>query len=436
MTDMSFHVLAEKVLAQTEYLATLSESSTELTRCYLTEQHQQANQAVHDWMQNAGMQRWTDEVGNAWGRLPAFGDEARCDSSLTPRVIIGSHIDTVRNAGKYDGMLGVLAGIAVAAKLNTRTLPFHLDVVAFGDEEGTRFGQTLIGSSAAAGEWDPNWLKLVDDREISLEQAMREFGLVPEMAKQASCAADPVKAYLELHIEQGPVLEAKGLPVGAVTGIAGAKRYQFEVTGMAGHAGTVPMGQRQDALAGAAEMVLAIESVANNLTQVVATVGQFSVTPGAVNVIAGKAGFSLDIRSLDEAALAKAERAIFQQVDAIAARRGLLACHKEIHRASSVNCSAVLTEVIASACEKVTKQSPLSLPSGAGHDAMAMARCCPVGMVFVRCDKGVSHHPGEAVELSDVAAGIEVLFESVCSLVGLDESTSINTQREELMGEL
>ncbi|WEM44542.1 allantoate amidohydrolase (plasmid) [Photobacterium sp. DA100] len=422
MTDTSFRQLAETVLAQAEHLAMLSESATELTRCYLTEQHQQAIQALHQWMQDAGMQTWTDAVGNAWGRLPASESQVR-DTSLIPRVIIGSHIDTVRNAGKYDGMLGVLAGIAVAEKLNSRALPFHLDVVAFGDEEGTRFGQTLIGSSAVAGEWNPNWLELVDDNGVSLSEAMVEFGLAPREAAIASCAKEPVTAYLELHIEQGPVLEAEDLPVGAVTGIAGAKRYQFEVTGMAGHAGTVPMTKRQDALAGTAEMVLAIETVANNVKDVVATVGQVCAAPGAVNVIAGKAAFSLDIRSLDEAELAKAERAIFQQIDAIAARRGLVASYQEIHRAASVECAPELTGIIAAACEMVTRKSPLSLPSGAGHDAMAMARCCPVGMVFVRCDKGISHHPAEAVQLDDVAVGLEVLCESVLSLALDKEST-------------
>lgn len=394
---------AERVMAQCDQLAAFSEHEDALCRRYLTVEHQQANQQVAQWMQEAGMRVWQDAAGNQWGRYPADAPPER------PVVILGSHLDTVNNAGKYDGMLGVLSAIEVVRQLHQdqSQLPFAIEVVGFGDEEGVRFGATLLGSAAVTGQWQQEWFALTDAQGIALSEAMLQFGLDPEQI--ASCAREhsQVQAYLELHIEQGPVLEQAGQAVGIVSAIAGAKRFQFSLTGMAGHAGTVPMNLRRDALCGAAQMVGAIEMAAWE-HHVVATVGKLEAHPGAVNVIPGAAEFTLDLRAKDDERLEKALEAILLVARRIADGRQLALDVQLIHEAQAVSCDAQLQAALASTLEQ-QGYKPHSLLSGAGHDAMMMANIAPVGMLFVRCKGGISHHPAESVSLDDVQAGIDAL---------------------------
>ena len=239
---------AQRIMERADHLATFTSMQDGLKRTYLSPEHKQAHHQLGEWMQQAGLETWQDSVGNQWGRKVS-------SNPTMPTLIIGSHSDTVADAGKYDGNLGILVGISSLEQLKNVELPFHVDVVAFADEEGTRFNSTLIGSSAVAGVFDQNWLSLKDNDGVTMSQSMVEFGLSPEEVGKDSRSPEDVLAYLEVHIEQGPVLEAQNQPVGVVTGIAGAKRFQFQVKGLAGHAGTVPMDMRMDALCAVAEMI-------------------------------------------------------------------------------------------------------------------------------------------------------------------------------------
>ena len=406
---MDFQQLAKQVMDRLETLGNISQSDEHLDRRYLTAEHKQANALVGSWMQEAGMQTWQDQAGNLWGRWQASDPAA-------PRFIMGSHLDTVPNGGKYDGMLGVVAPVTLIAALQAANvrLPFHLDVVGFGDEEGTRFRSTLLGSRALTGQWPKSWAELTDENGISLAQALKDFGLDFDAIPEATIATDNLSGYLELHIEQGPVLEDLNLPVGVVSAIAGAKRFEFSVTGMAGHAGTVPMPLRLDALAATSEMILAVEATAKK-HGVVATVGQINNRPNGVNVISGFTTFSLDIRSEHDDLRDTALDDILAQFEDIAARRKVTLKREPTHAANAVHCDKALQSVLrdAIAAQNITAHT---LFSGAGHDAMAIADICPVAMLFMRCDKGISHHPAEAIETSDVAVTLAVLSHTLQNL--------------------
>lgn len=401
--------IAQQVMTRCDELGKISQSDENLDRRYLTPEHQQANQLVGEWMSQAGMKTWQDEAGNLWGRLESKTPNA-------PRFLVGSHLDTVPNGGKYDGMLGVLAPISLIHALNEQSLelPFHLDLVGFGDEEGTRFRSTLLGSRALTGQWPAEWAEVEDADGISLKNALKTFGSDFDKIPNAAISTDDLIGYLELHIEQGPVLEQEGLPVGVVSAIAGAKRFEINIKGMAGHAGTVPMPLRQDALCAASEMILAVERIAQE-HGIVATVGQINNRPNGVNVISGNTSISLDIRSefddKRDAGLAQ----IMLKIKAIADRRQVTLGIKQTHAASAVHCDkglqGILRDAIANAGYKA-----LTLPSGAGHDAMAIANICPVAMLFMRCDKGISHNPAEAINAEDVAVSLEVLDHAIKNL--------------------
>lgn len=389
------------VMDRADELALFTSTPGALTRTYLSKEHQQAHQTLSEWMCQAGLETWQDSVGNQWGRKVSA-------NPTLPTLIIGSHSDTVVNAGKYDGNLGILLGISVLQQLKDIEFPFHIDIVAFADEEGTRFDTTLIGSSATAGVFKTDWLDVRDKRGISMAEAMSEFGLEPKKAGLDAKKPSEVQAYLEVHIEQGPVLEAEDRAVGVVTGIAGAKRYQFSVKGMAGHAGTVPLEMRADAMCGMAQMTLAIESFAKQ-HRLVATVGKCELPSGSVNVIPGAVNFTLDIRSLDQAKLDKCCEVLLAQLDYIAGQRGLSLESELFYEVESVPCAESLQQLWGAAVELSTKQAPLFLASGAGHDALAMAHLTEVGMLFVRCDKGISHNPREAVNAQDVEVALDCI---------------------------
>ena len=385
-------------------LAECSEHPVELTRRYLTPEHAQAAELIMQRMREAGMDARLDAVGNVVGRFPGRRPEAR-------RLILGSHLDTVRNAGKYDGALGVLLPIACLKALDERgeRLEYPVDVIAFGDEEGLRFQATLIGSRAVAGDFDPELLTAVDEDGVRLREALREFGLDPEAVAEARYHRDDVAGYVEVHIEQGPVLEAEDRPVGVVTSIAGATRMRVEVMGRAGHAGTVPMDLRYDALAAASEAVIAVERICGDIAGAVGTVGVLRTMPGAVNVIPGVVEFSVDVRAESDGLRRRALRRIGEAFAAIEERRGVLFDSVTTHETQAAQCSPWLMQCLGRAIEAEGLEVR-ELPSGAGHDAMAMAHLTAVGMLFVRCKEGISHHPAESMTEADAEVAARVLL--------------------------
>jgi len=367
---------AAKVLERCAALGEISEEDGLLVRRYGTDAMRRANELVAGWMRAAGMTVREDAVGNLIGRL---GDGDRT-------LMLGSHLDTVRDAGRYDGPLGVMVALAAVERL-AAPLPFAVEVVGFADEEGLRFGTAYLGSAPVAGRFDPAWADLRDADGVRLGDLLR--------GDPATAARDDLLGYAEVHIEQGPVLERLGEPVGVVTAIAGQSHATVRFDGEAGHAGTVPMDARRDALAAAAELVLAVEAAG-----VTATVGRIDVEPGARNVIPGRATVSLDVRDPDDATRRDAVRALHARAQEIADRRGV-----GLAWPGTADFPAVAMDERLSAAWGVATR----LPSGAGHDAATMAAVTPAAMLFVRCRGGISHNPAESVEEADVAVAIDVL---------------------------
>jgi allantoate deiminase len=370
---------------------------------FLSPEHRRAADLVAGWMRAAGLSVDEDALGTVRGR---FGGAAR-------RLLIGSHIDTVLDAGKYDGPLGVIAGI-LAAEHFTRAktdLPFGLDILAFGDEEGSRFPATLMSSSACAGVFERDALASTDRTGITVEQALRAYGKDPAGIAAAAYSRQEAAGYIEVHIEQGPVLEANGALLGVVTGIVGQARLRVTVIGEAGHAGTVPMILRRDAYAGAAEMALVLENIARQHPQdgMVGTVGRIEAEPGAVNIIPGRVRFTVDLRSLTDALREQTVNRFAAEADRIARARGLKIAVESFHEVATAHCAPALQEALAASIAELG-HTPIRLPSGAGHDAQVMARLCPSAMLFVRCRGGVSHNPAEFASVADMGAAIAALI--------------------------
>lgn len=394
-----------RVMRRLDELARFSSEPDALTRLYLTPEHEAAAAQVMEWMREASMAAGLDAAGSVVGRY-----EGRVPGASA--LLIGSHIDTVRDAGRYDGNFGVVAAIEAVAALRARgeRLPFAVEVIAFGDEEGVRFPVTLTGSRALAGILDPEALDAEDGEGVSLREALRRFGCDPSNLSGVARQRGSVLGYVELHIEQGPVLETEGLPVGVVTAINGASRFAAKVEGVAGHAGTVPMRLRHDAVAAMAEMVLAVERTALDLPDIVATVGWLEASPGAVNVIPARARFTIDLRSPDDRIRRIAAARLRREMQEIAARRGVQLSLLTRYDAPAAACAPPLIEAL----ERSVVRSgvrPLRLSSGAGHDGLAMAALCPVGMLFVRCEGGISHNPAEAITESDADTAVRVLVD-------------------------
>jgi allantoate deiminase len=394
-------VAGRRLMARLEAFAALTDEPGRLTRLFLSEAHRRAAQAFIGWCGEAGLEARIDAAGNVVARYQGKRGAA-------PALMMGSHIDTVRDAGRYDGNYGALAALAVVESLTGRgeRLDHALEIVAFGDEEGVRFRTTLTGSRALAGTYPQDALDQRDAGGVSMRDALKAFGGDPDRAGSIRRAG--VAAFVEAHIEQGPILEDEGLPVGIVTAINGATRLEVAVDGVAGHAGATPMRLRRDALTAAAEMALAIEALARSEADLVATVGRFDVWPDATNVIPGVVHFSIDVRSPHDGRRAAAAADLEARISAIAAARGVSVSIAKPHEANAYVCDPRIVVGLKKAVEAVGVPARL-LPSGAGHDTMAMGKLCPAGMLFVRCKGGVSHNPLESITVEDCAIGLKAL---------------------------
>jgi allantoate deiminase len=390
---------AATVLERCDQLATLSEEPERLTRRFGTPALRQAGETVNGWMEAAGMVVRRDAIGNLIGRL---GDADR------RTLLIGSHLDTVRDAGRYDGALGVLVAVACVERLRDeeRSLPYAVEVLAFADEEGVRFGTGYLGSSVIAGSFDSADLDRRDADGVTLGDAVRAFGGDPDRLAGARRDPDDLIGYYEVHIEQGPVLEAGSAALGVVSAIAGQTRARITFSGEAGHAGTVPMALRRDALCAAAEFVTAVEAHARAQEGVVATVGQLDARPGVSNVIPGRATLSLDLRHTANAVRESVAAALRRRAGAIAEARAVAFEWELLQETAAVQCSIELTEVLAEAVVAGGRPA-MRIASGAGHDAVALSTITPIAMLFVRCAGGVSHNPAESVAAADVAEAID-----------------------------
>jgi allantoate deiminase len=389
-------------MARCNELATFTEEPGRITRSYGTPALTEARELVAQWMRDAGLDVHIDAVGNVRGRVEGSEPTA-------PSLLLGSHLDSVRDAGRYDGPLGILIALEAVDHFChiAQPVPFPIEVIAFADEEGLRFQTTYLGSCALAGSFDAAFLDRVDENGVTLREAMKAFGGDPEALAATALSAGAALGYLEVHIEQGPYLESVDTPVGVVTAISGQSRILAAFSGEAGHAGTVAMHLRRDPLPAAAEIVLAAENLARHTSGLLATVGTIEVTPGASNVIPGQVRFSIDVRHPEDADRADAVSRLERQVREVAASRSLAAEWRIARDHAAVRCDTALTtrlvQAVAAAGLPVER-----LPSGAGHDAVVMSEIVPVGMLFIRCAGGISHHPAEAVRAEDVAVAIDV----------------------------
>jgi allantoate deiminase len=385
-----------------------------LYRGYLSPAYNAAQAQVARWMEAAGMTVRRDAAANLIGRYEGATPDA-------PALIIGSHLDSVRDGGHYDGPLGIMLGIecVAALALGNRRLPFAIEVYAFGDEEGSRFPAAMLTSRAVAGTLKPEALQVIDAQGVALADA----GVDVATYLTAARAPGTIRAYLEAHIEQGPVLEAEGLAVGTVTGIAAQLRYQVTVGGMAGHAGTTSMGLRRDALVGAAEMVLAAETIARDVaSDLVATVGRIEAFPGAANVIPGMVRFTLDVRASNPARRDAGADAILDRFSELAAARDLTLAWERTHDLPASPCDSGLMDVM-DAATAAAGQPVRRLVSGAGHDAMVIAALCPTAMLFIRCRGGISHNPAEHVDSADADIALRVMLGFIDRLGALHDKT-------------
>ena len=397
-TSSGFTKLAEEVIARCRKLASFSEDASGTRRTFLSAPMRDCHREVSSWMKLLGMNVSADAVGNLRGFYSASAPSA-------PRILIGSHLDTVPNAGAFDGILGVVLAISLVKSMAGLQLPFAIEVIGFSEEEGVRFGVPFIGSRALVGRVDEELLGRKDANEISVRKAIQDFGLNPNEISKAALR-DDVLGFLEFHIEQGPVLETLGWSLGIVEAIVGQNRLEFTFSGQANHAGTTPMNLRHDALAAAAEWIVAVENLARRTAGIVATVGFVEAKPGAMNVIPGEARATLDIRHASDTARTEALDELIRLAESIAARRGVTAKWRTLLAQHAVAMDPFLTEQIDLAMQKAGCE-PHRMASGAGHDAMILAEKILAAMVFLRSPGGISHDPAESVHLDDVAKALE-----------------------------
>ncbi len=393
-----------RIIERLKILGTISDDKNGIARFFGSPAHTKAKQVVMNWMEAAGMTVSCDNIGNARGILHSANINAK-------HLVIGSHYDTVFDAGKYDGPLGILLGIEMVQHItdNDIKLPFHLNIVAFADEEGGRFNTAYLGSSVLAGNFDDGWLSRQDEKGISLQTVIENTGgTIANIANDKIPQKDWL-GYYEIHIEQGPVLCQEDLPVCLVSGIAGQTRVDIKWTGMAGHAGTSPMSMRKDALCAAAEFTLAVEALGlKHKEKLVATVGKIIAKPNSSNVIPGFVYCSLDIRSMDDAFLAEKVEELSKKANQIAKARNLVCSWQVLQSNSAVECDAQLKDTLRAAIKKTDISRLLEIPSGAGHDGVMIAQVAPISMLFVRCRDGISHNPLEYSDAEDIKAALAV----------------------------
>ena len=390
--------LAKQVVARCQKLARFSEDATSTRRTFLSPPMRECHAEITAWLKSTGAEVRVDAAGNLRAFYPAVQPSA-------PRLLLGSHLDTVPNAGAYDGILGVVIAVALLELLEGHKLSFGIEVLGFSEEEGVRFGVPFIGSRALVSRLDAELLGRLDKNAVSVERAIREFGLNPAEIPQAALRNDCL-GYLEFHIEQGPVLENLNRPLAAVDFIVGQDRLEFTFSGRANHAGTTPMDLRQDALAAASEWTVAVEALARRTAGLVATVGRLEARPGAVNVIASEARATLDLRHASDATHTQAIEDLTREADTVAAKRGVSVSCRTLLAQRAVPMDRFLTSQIEQAMRNAGCE-PHRMASGAGHDAMILAERVPAAMIFLRTPGGISHDPAESVHVQDVECALE-----------------------------
>jgi allantoate deiminase len=404
MADLD--ALTDEVLARCDALGQISDEPGCLTRTFLSPATQQVHELLGTWMRNAGLAVRRDAIGNLIGRR----------GGTTERVFaVGSHIDTVPNAGKFDGALGVLLGVAAAQAIDGRSFRHSLEVIAFSEEEGVRFRMPYLGSRAVCGSFDFGLMQVIDADGITLTQSIRDFGCDPAAIASAAYAPSRLAGFFEVHIEQGPVLESLNLPLGVVTAIVGQNRFWLQFTGHAGHAGAQPMDLRRDALAAAAEFVTAVEQAARATEGARATVGSLTVAPGAMNVVPGEVRLSLNVRHETDAIRRRLVEQLLLRARAICDERRLALFVQPGLGEAAVACDSAMTDRLAAVVGNAHR-----MVSGAGHDAGILAARCPMAMLFIRSPGGISHHPDEAVRRDDVRAALDVMIRFVSAELDLE----------------
>ena len=397
------------LVSMIDELGRVTDEPGRLTRTFLSPAMENAVKLVGSWMQDAGCRVRIDKCGNLIGSLRGSRPRART-------LLLGSHLDTVRNAGRFDGALGVLLPIVALYELNNRgmKLPFNVELLGFSEEEGVRFSSGYLGSEFYCGRIDRRTLALTDANGITVRQAIEAFGGKFRMPRPAHKREELI-GYLEVHIEQGPVLESAGLATGVVPGIVGQSRFKVDWNGRAGHAGTTPMRLRRDALTGAAEFAVALERFARRTPGLVATIGTFEVPGGASNVIPGQVRHTLDVRHAKDGVRRNSLREIRMLATTIATRRSLRCAWTTTQDDPAVACSPALTERLAESVRRVQGRS-IEVPSGAGHDGVVISSLAPVAMLFVRSRGGLSHHPDEFTTPADLEVALDVLIDFLAEL--------------------
>lgn len=391
----------ERAARMLEDAAEISEAGPGVTRLPFTDEHARAADLIECWMETAGLRSRRDAAGTIIGRRDGTDKDAGT-------FLLGSHQDSVRHGGAFDGIMGVLLPILAMESLKATDLPFAVEVVAFADEEGVRFPTALLGPRALAGTFDPAVLNLVDRNGVTLRQALADFGGAPDRLSEMARNSDGLLGFLETHIEQGPVLVSENIPLGIVTAICGIERHEVTITGRAAHAGTTPMELRHDALAAAADLVVAIERICTATENAVGTVGRFDVIPNVVNAIPAEVSLTVELRSADDATRARVWDAVETAAREAVACRGCKLVMTRTYEQPAKACDPGLRAELEAAVEAGGTR-PLSLMSGATHDASAMADLCPMAMLFVRCHDGVSHHPDEHADAEDLGAAVSAI---------------------------
>ena len=408
MSDPILRKHAENIIARCRELARVTDIAGQTTRLFLSPATRDAHTLLLWWMRNAGLEGRVDDAGNLRG-VRTTG------AALPPRLVLFSHIDTVPNAGAFDGPLGVVLAIETLEMLAEEPLPFSVEVIAFSEEEGIRFGFPFFGSMAVTGQVVPATLERRDQNGISVAEALYGFGLRPQNISHSCALSDGTFAALEVHIEQGPVLEAEDLSLGVVEAVVGQSRFELTFAGQANHAGTTPMRLRHDALAAAAQWVIEVERYAANYQQLVATVGQLEVSPGAVNVVPGGVRATLDVRHPKDESRHAAVANLLTKAELAAAQRGVRVSARAMSKQAAVAMDRELTVAVHQAAERAGHEAH-QMFSGAGHDAMILGPHVPTTMLFVRSPGGLSHHPDEAVRADDVEAALATVLEFLRSV--------------------